>query len=150
MTPAEYAALVEPTFGEFVAELVRGGHIRADEADDELRRRREQLLPRGLDTDHMVLFVGEVDGEPVGWLWYGLPGVPGHSTGAWVYNVVVFEAHRGKGHGRALMLAGEAELVDRGVPEVGLNVFASNTTAVRLYEALGYTVTTQQMTKSLI
>jgi len=47
------------------------------------------------------------------------------------------------------MRAAEEELVHRGVTKLGLNVFGGNTTAIRLYESLGYEVISQQMSKPL-
>jgi len=68
---------------------------------------------------------------------------------AWVYNVEVDATERGKGYGRAILLAAEEELVRRGVTRLALNVFADNTVALRLYEDLGFRTTAQQMIKQL-
>lgn len=43
----------------------------------------------------------------------------------------------------------EAELTQFGVPELGLNVFGTNTVAIGLYRGLGFEVTSQQMAKRL-
>lgn len=149
MTPAEFDSTIDTAFESFVAKLVDTGQISREQAPAEIRRRREAHLPDGLDTEHMLLFIGEVDGERIGWLWLALPGAPHHADTAWVYNVAVDEAHRGKGYGKGLMLAAERELAGRGVGRLGLNVFGSNKTAISLYERLGYQVTSQQMSKPL-
>ena len=57
---------------------------------------------------------------------------------AYVYDVEVDEAHRGRGHGRALMLLAERSALAAGRPLLGLHVFAGNTPAIGLYESLGY------------
>ena len=72
-----------------------------------------------------------------------MPTRPGSTT------LTIDEAQRGKGYGKAMMLAAERELVQRGVTKLGLNVFGSNKTAIGLYERLGYEVISQQMTKPL-
>jgi ribosomal protein S18 acetylase RimI-like enzyme len=149
MTPAEFGPLVDTSFARFVAELVSAGQLRPADAPAEIRRRRAESLPDGLDTRHMLLFVGEVDGAPIGWIWLGLPGAGHRVDIAWIYNVEVDEAHRGRGYGKDLIRAAEAELVRRGVDSLGLNVFAGNTTAIALYERLGYRVVSQQMTRTL-
>jgi ribosomal protein S18 acetylase RimI-like enzyme len=150
MSPAEFEVAVEATFANGVREWVTTGRIAAEDAPAEIRRQRERSAPDGLATEHMLFFIGEVDGERIGWIWLALPGAPPrHAATAWVYNVEVDEAHRGKGYGRELMLAAERELVQRGVKHMGLNVFGTNQTAIRLYERLGYAVLSQQMAKRL-
>lgn len=149
ITQDEFDPLIGRTFDAFVAELVNTGQVRPEDAAGESQRQRERLLPQGLDTEHMVMFIGEVDGERIGWLWLALPGAPNHVDSAWVYDIEVDEAHRGKGYGRGLLLAAEDELRARGVYKLGLNVFARNSTAMRLYHGLGFEVVTQQMAKDL-
>ncbi|WP_203921383.1 GNAT family N-acetyltransferase [Rugosimonospora africana] len=107
------------------------------------------LLPQGAATPGMLLFTGTAGGERVGWVWLALPRAPERPDTAWVFNVYIDAGHRGRGYGRAMMLAAESELVRRGVPRLGLNVFGDNTPAIRLYESLGFTVTSQQMAKPL-
>ncbi|MFG1952621.1 GNAT family N-acetyltransferase [Micromonospora sp. NPDC048830] len=58
-------------------------------------------------------------------------------------------AHRGRGHGRRMIPLAEAEVGRLGHDQLGLNVFAHNTRAIRLYESLGFEVTNQQMRKPL-
>jgi ribosomal protein S18 acetylase RimI-like enzyme len=78
-----------------------------------------------------------------------LPGAPGRPNSAWVFDIEIDEAYRGKGYGRGLMEAAERELIGRGVTRLALNVFGYNTPAVKLYESLGFTVMSQQMAKPL-
>jgi len=149
MTQAEFESVIDTAFAAFLAELVASGQMRAEDVSAEARRRRDQNLPNGLDTEHMLLLTAEVAGDRVGWMWLALPGAPGHADTAWIYNIEVDEAKRGKGYGKAMMLAAERELVQRGVTKLGLNVFGSNRTAIGLYERLGYEIISQQMTKPL-
>jgi ribosomal protein S18 acetylase RimI-like enzyme len=151
MTPTEFDATIDKVFADTVREWVAAGRIAADEAPAEIRRQRERSAPDGVQTEHMLFLIGEVDGQRIGWIWLALPGAPPrHVETAWVYNVEVDQAHRRRGYGRELMLAAERELVQRGVKHVGLNVFGTNQTAIRLYQKLGYEVISQQMTKPLM
>ncbi|MBH0023024.1 N-acetyltransferase [Salinibacterium sp. SWN248] len=68
---------------------------------------------------------------------------------AYLFDIQVVEERRGSGLGRALLAAVEAAVLDAGVPALELNVFGHNTPAVSLYGSSGYTVTTQQMRKTL-
>lgn len=65
-------------------------------------------------------------------------GHDGHR--GWVYYLAVAGALQRQGHGRAMMAACEAWLVERGVPKVNLMLRAENTQALGFYAALGYTV----------
>jgi len=69
--------------------------------------------------------------------------------GAWLYDIEIAPEQRGKGYGRGLLAALERQLASLRVESLGLNVFADNPVARRLYESSGYDVTTQNMTKTL-
>ena len=73
--------------------------------------------------------------------------MPPEAAMAWVYDVEVDEAFRGRGYGRQTMLLAEREARARGMTSIGLNVHGKNTVALSLYDSLGYEVTTQQMKK---
>ncbi|PWI42050.1 GNAT family N-acetyltransferase [Streptomyces sp. ICBB 8177] len=105
-------------------------------------------LPEGHLTPDTALRVLGADGADVGWLWVRLRADEGRP--AWVYLVEVAEPHRGRGHGRTLMLTAERECLAAGVRSVGLNVYTANSAAMRLYESLGYRPTSHEMTKSLL
>ena len=74
---------------------------------------------------------------------------PNGAQAGWIYDVEVDEAHRGKGYGREIMLLAERECRRRGLTSLRLNVFGPNTVAQRLYESLGYEITSQNMAKRL-
>ncbi|MGW0967359.1 GNAT family N-acetyltransferase [Streptomyces sp. NPDC002516] len=102
-------------------------------------------LPQGPDTANMWLTVLEHEGVPVGDLWLGRRG--GH---AFVYDVAVRADRRGRGHGRTLMRLAEARATAAGLDRIGLNVFAGNTPAERLYASLGYETTEHHLYKTLL
>ncbi|MFR9799332.1 GNAT family N-acetyltransferase, partial [Streptomyces sp. MS06] len=115
------------------------------EAYAKARRDHETLLPHGLATENMLFSVVEQAGARVGTLWLAL-----QDEQAYVYDVEVDAGHRGRGHGRTLMLLAEAQSVTAGRRVLGLNVFAGNTAAERLYEALGYRTTRRVLHKPLL
>jgi ribosomal protein S18 acetylase RimI-like enzyme len=96
-------------------------------------------------TENVLISVLEHEGTPVGTLWLAL-----QEERAFVFDVEADAAYRGRGHGRSLMLLAEAQAVAAGRTVVGLNVFAGNTPAERLYESLGYETTAYHMYKSLL
>jgi len=57
-----------------------------------------------------------------------------------VVSVAVLEDHRGKGIGKALMLAGINGVMHRKSDEIYLEVRVSNTGAIKMYEKLGFEI----------
>ena len=82
-----------------------------------------------LDASRVLL----VDGEPAGICKLAIRGDRG-----WIAGVGVAPAHRGQGHGEALM----REIVEvargRGLRELWLEVLTPNEAAIKLYEKLGF------------
>lgn len=110
----------------------------------------ERLLPDGLATTGVHIHRLLAGGTPVGHVWVAHHEVRPGEQGAYVFDVEVAEAHRGRGHGRALMLHAERIAHGDGLPLIGLHVFAGNTTALRLYESLGYRTTFRNVAKRLL
>jgi ribosomal protein S18 acetylase RimI-like enzyme len=85
------------------------------------------------------------DDGPVGWLWLARAG----PDSLFVYDIEIDEPHRGRGLGRATMLAAEDVARAAGHRYVRLNVFGWNTGAQALYRSLGYRTDAIQMSKPL-
>jgi ribosomal protein S18 acetylase RimI-like enzyme len=64
-------------------------------------------------------------------------GHDGHR--GWVYYLAVAPGAQYQGHGRAMMDACEAWLIERGLPKLNLMLRAENTAALGFYTAIGYT-----------
>ncbi|MGW3241151.1 GNAT family N-acetyltransferase [Streptomyces sp. NPDC001070] len=152
MTEAEYPGWLARMQDEYVRDWTRRGvpevQARAKaEADD------RTALPDGLATPGAILRVLEAGGEVVGDLWVGRTDAvatdDGESAG-YVFNVHVEPGHRGRGHGRTLMLAAERECLAEGLHWLGLNVFAGNEAAEGLYASLDYAVTWVHLAKPLV
>lgn len=94
------------------------------------------LLPHGAQTDGHAFLIGEADGDRVGTIWLDL-----RKQYAFVYQVETDEAARGRGYGRALMVAGAHAAQEAGAEGIALNVFGDNAVARALYDSLGYTPT---------
>ncbi len=63
-------------------------------------------------------------------------GHDGHR--GWVYYVATDPAHRGKGHGRAIMQAAEDWLRQTGIAKLQLMVRRENAAAGAFYQSIGY------------
>jgi len=148
MTAAECDAYLAWVVDDYAAELERNGKAVADAALTASRASFDGLLPDGVATDRQTLLIAEdAGGDRVGLLWFG-PSTDDPST-AWIYDITVDEDRRGQGWGRAIMRLFEAEALRRGYTRAGLNVYADNHVARRLYESLGYRETARQLSKEL-
>ncbi|MFI1033292.1 GNAT family N-acetyltransferase [Streptomyces sp. NPDC020951] len=144
MTEAEFGPWKEVHLAGYAQVWIERGVPEAS-AWDKSREDHARLLPQGLTTDDTLISVLEHEGVPVGTLWLALRGDIG-----FVYNVETYDEHRGRGHGRSLMLLAEAGTMAAGRRVLGLNVFAGNTPAERLYESLGYVPVGYSMYKNLL
>lgn len=88
-------------------------------------------------NDDTVLFLASVDDEIVGSLTLAFYRIP---TGmkAWIEDVVVDDAVRGRGVGRLLNEAALAEAQRRGAKDVSLTSRPSREAANRLYQRIGF------------
>jgi ribosomal protein S18 acetylase RimI-like enzyme len=137
----------------FVAQQVAAGLSAEPEATASAERLLARLLPDGLATPHHFFWtvhaVGDSgDGPSVGQLWLQVRPLPGEVE-AYLFDVEIRPAARGRGLGRAAMLAAEGAARDLGATVMRLNVFGHNTAAIGLYGSLGYRVTGTTMTARL-
>lgn len=148
MTSEEYEAWTTSEVESYAKELVEVSGIDIAEARRRSAEEIGALLPQGLETEGMhLLRVLDSSGQPVGMLWLGAhPRRPG---AGWVYDLVIDEARRGSGHGRAAMLAAEDVARAQGWTALSLNVFGRNSVARRLYESLDFEIDSIAMTKEL-
>ena len=150
MSSTEFDAFREREIRGYAAEQVRAGNWTEDDAESRSAEQTDALLPLGIETPGTLLLIAETPaGVQIGHVWVALHRQHGSGSGAWIYDIEIEPEHRGKGFGRALLLAAEEETARHGVGKIGLNVFGSNTAARRLYESNGYQVTSTQMSKEL-
>jgi ribosomal protein S18 acetylase RimI-like enzyme len=149
MNRDDFARRRGPLVAGYAAAIASPRGLSAPEAAAEAERDVAEQVPRGPATPGQLMRKAVAGDAEVGWIWVSLPG-PAMPGMAWISNVEVDPGHRCLGYGRAIIEAIEAELVALGVPRLGLNVFAGNDAACRLYERLGFEVTAEQRTRSLV
>ncbi|SHM49896.1 GNAT family N-acetyltransferase [Actinacidiphila paucisporea] len=127
----------------FVAALTAAG-VPAEQAEAHAAASYALAFPGGTPAPGSALLALDHDGTTVGRLWLHTAPGPG-----WVQAVEVTASHRGRGHGRTLMLAAESACRAAGTTALALNVFTANEVAIRLYTSLGYRTTLRQLWKPL-
>jgi ribosomal protein S18 acetylase RimI-like enzyme len=150
MRPEVYAAFLESSIVDYAEDNVAAGRWLAEGAVERSRAEFSELLPRGLDTpDNFLYEIRAVDGgETVGFIWFAVEERHGRRT-AFVYDVVVKEEYRRRGHARRAFQALEPLVVKLGLFTIGLHVFSHNVGAQALYRELGYAATGINMLKEL-
>ncbi len=131
--PGDAAALV--AMAEAVGSEPEGWLITAGEWRSVGEERRYLRSVRG--SKQAAVLVAELEGLVVGRLSIVRDPIPacGHVADV---GLMVSHDHRGRGVGRALMLAAESWARAVGVSKLELHVFPHNEVALRLYERLGY------------
>jgi ribosomal protein S18 acetylase RimI-like enzyme len=149
MTPADFVPWSRHSVRGFAAQQVAAGLAAEREASAFAAEVFAATLPDGLATPSHRLWTVHADGDlPVGSLWLqARPGPDG--VVAYLFEVEIVPEARGRGLGRAAMLAVEAEARALGATALRLNVFGHNTPAMALYDALGYAVERATFVKRL-
>ncbi|GAQ57923.1 GNAT family N-acetyltransferase [Streptomyces acidiscabies] len=136
----EFRPFIESSYRNFAQECVERGITRA-EADTRVAR---ELPGAHLTLPGTTIDALEHPDGRLGTLWLAPDG-----DNSYIYDIEVTEEFRGKGYGRTLMHLAEARAIERGSTVIGLNVFADNAPAERLYESLGYETVGHGMYKAL-
>ena len=137
--PDEFAGWRAESAERYAADMVENGGFAPTAARAKAELDFERTLPDGLETPAQHVWVIESeDGAPVGTVWLGERDAPGEGRTAFVYEIRVDDACRGRGYGRVAMLLLEDEARELGHDRIDLNVFGGNVVARRLYRSLGY------------
>ncbi|HET6625481.1 MAG TPA: GNAT family N-acetyltransferase [Nocardioidaceae bacterium] len=148
MSPERYPDWARASISGFAEQQVASGTLPEREAREYAEREFDSLLPEGLLTPGQHVWSAYDGPDEVGSLWLGLrTGSEGPE--GYVYDVAVAPGLRGRGLGRALMLAGEAQAHSLGARTMRLTVFGHNEPARGLYGGLGYETAATQMTRRL-
>lgn len=132
----------------FADEKVRAGNWPAHGALERSAAENAKALPDGLATTGHDIFVGTVGGQEVGHLWlFTNPALTVPET--YIYDIEVAEEHRGKGHGRGILEAGERWCAEHEIATLKLHVFGFNIAAISLYESSGFEITNLNMVKRI-
>ncbi len=124
--------------------LVEHAGLSPAEAEAKVAHDILAVLPDGLATENVHVWAAEAEGRRVGTVFFGLRGAE-----AWLYEITIDEGERGRGFGRAAMLALEEEARALGHDRLALNVWGGNEVARNLYRSLGYAEESVHMRKRI-
>ena len=149
MTKKDFEVMRGAGIKRYAEENVKVGYWTPGEALQRSRKAHDHLLPDGLLTQgHQFFKAMDVEKDiRVGQVWIRLE--PGEDRRAFIFDVFIEEEHRGKGYGKAMMLALESKAHRMKLSSLALHVFAYNSVALHLYESLGYQTKSVNMVKKL-
>jgi ribosomal protein S18 acetylase RimI-like enzyme len=148
MTQTELEVFLERTIPEYAEDKVRAGHWAESEALERSRKEFADDLPQGLQTKNNYLYTLYDGSDAVGMIWMRA-NVDRPTNDGFILELYVEESQRGKGYGKQAMLLIEEKARELGLKTIGLHVFGSNKIAQNLYKAVGYEVTSVNMSKTL-
>ena len=101
----EYAGWDAAHRAEYARGLIAHIGMSPEDAEAKVERDVAGVLPDGLATPGTRIWAVEDDGRAVGMVFLGI-----RDAGAWLYDITIDEAERGRGYGRAAMTALEDEV----------------------------------------
>ena len=121
----------------FAEQQVASGATPAGEAEKYADRELGRLLPAGPATPDHHLWSVYVGDEEAGHVWLRVSPAD-QQPEAFLFDIALLPSARGRGLGRATMLAVESAARGLRASRIRLNVFGHNTVARGLYDSLGY------------
>ena len=140
----EYADWDAAHRAEYAHGLISHVGMSREDAEAKVERDVAGVLPNGLATPGTRLWAVEDDGRKVGAIFVGI-----RDAGAWLYDITIDEDERGRGYGRAAMVALEDAVRTLGHDTIALNVWGANDVARGLYASLGWAEESVHMRKRL-
>ena len=147
MTAAEFPGYREFFIADYAPEIAENYGYTLEKSLTIAANELVEDLPEHVATPGETLLCIEGNGrETIGYLWYALLD---QDTPAFIKDFVLFESFRGRGYGRAALVALEEELARAGVEQIKLRVAYHNERAFGLYKKLGFGITGYNMIKIL-
>jgi ribosomal protein S18 acetylase RimI-like enzyme len=141
LTPEAWDAWRSRSIRDYADEKVRAGTWGVEAASGLAADELAQLLPEGPATPGNELrSIVNAEGVIVGSIWIGPKG-PDDRDVCFVWDIHIDPGARGRGYGRAAMLAAKDLARSMGSRRIELHVFGDNAIARQLYRSLGFVET---------
>jgi ribosomal protein S18 acetylase RimI-like enzyme len=149
LSQAEFDVDFPRAFEHFVSEVMVSRGVSREEAEEHARRSYESLLPGGqINAPNQHLYKLMFEGTRVGHMYFSI-NVEKPLPDAFLWDIAISDAQRGKGFGKQAMQLLEAQARKLGASVIRLNVFGHNTVARGLYASLGYEPASMQLFKEI-
>jgi len=116
------------------------------EALEKAERHMNRFLPQHFNTPNHYIFNLIKEETKIGFLWLY---VLNEKKSAYLYDIYIQEQYRGNGLGKDAINVAENWVNQFDIVHFDLHVFGSNKNALRLYEKLGFEITSIYMRKEL-
>lgn len=149
MRPADYERFRQYSAADYADQCRLTGIAALAVSGPEALASLDVLLPQGLATPgHHVMQLEDQDGHHVGVMWFG-ETLEGDTRSAFLYDLWIVPAWRRCGFAREALQLLHADIRERGISSLSLNVFAHNDAAQALYRDAGYVPSEITMVRTL-
>ncbi len=150
MEQKDFEIFMEKAIGIYAQDNIKSGTWQPEEANEKSREEFLRLLPDGLKTKDQFLFtiLEEKNRIKIGVIWVQVKMASPHRR-AFICDFIIDPQYRGQGYGKSSLQALDDKLAQMKVESVSLHVFAHNSTAVDLYEKMGFSPTNLYMSKKI-
>lgn len=149
MTQIEFEEYLDTAVGHLADEISKARDLPKEDGMKAALTSFKSLFPENqvLSTDQYVYHL-VADGEKVGIIHFGIKRDK-KMPYVYLWDIAVDSKHRGKGFGQKAMETLDTHVKQLGIKSIRLNVFGHNTTAVKLYEKIGYRPESMALVKHL-
>ena len=150
MTQAEFDTFLEHDIRTYAQANTQAGYWDQTSALEKSRREHKRLLPDGLKTrDHFLYIIRNDERRQVGVVWMKIDLSSQKKPSGIIFDLEIDPPYQHKGYATQAMHELEKIALGLGLVQLSLHVFAYNTVAHKLYEKLGYTISSFNMIKPL-
>ncbi|WP_432458940.1 GNAT family N-acetyltransferase [Agarivorans sp. QJM3NY_25] len=150
MKQNEYPAYCEYFIDDYSREIAENYGHPIDLAIEMAQKALQLSFPNGLDTKQHALLCLEISidsqSNVVGYLWHAINT---EDQATFIYDFYVNETYRGRGYAKQAIALLEAQLQQQSIKQIKLRVAYQNKRALKLYQALGFSISGFNMSKIL-